>query len=443
MNGLQPLNTTLSMTNIYVNITGQGNGFNGTLGGSAFFHSWNNAGKATIANSTFDESGFQSSFNLLNFRGANNTIGSYTFSNNIFTRTTNKTVRQSGNRIENVTALLTNNTFANGSFLDLNGNTAGITLSNNWFDTIANGFGIQAKSTTGTPTFNSVNTFNGPGHALKNISTTAITYSGLFQFSNLGNGFTGPISTTRMIAGGTANDILGGPGGASWMSGDDGDDTITGSAFADIMYGGTGNDRISSLAGDDWINAGDGADIITPGANNDVVTGGDGADQFNWMLSSGPGTGNSWTGDGTDIITDFSRAQGDKIGLSRSYPLTSSTTTVLRNTPANNILNGSDFAKVKDLASLNSTHSNKVIVLQTSTSPTAVSGTTVTGLKNACLLFHDAGSGKAKLYWDNDWSNSGTSSSMVADNRMFCMTLSNITSLAEVQTFTNNQFHAI
>ena len=80
-------------------------------GGSAFLHSWNNSGNVQILDSTFDEAGFLSSFNILNFPGSV-AAGSVLISGNTFTRTDNQSVvRPTGNLLGNVTATLAGDTY--------------------------------------------------------------------------------------------------------------------------------------------------------------------------------------------------------------------------------------------------------------------------------------------------------------------------------------------
>jgi len=439
-----PLATTFSLSGSAINITGQNNGFQSTLGvgsgGSAFIHNWNNNAVFTLSNNNFDEAGYLSSFNLLNFSTVH---GSAVISGNTFRRSANANVRWEGNRLQNVVATLTSNTFQDGSYLDLYGTVSSVTLTGNTFATIAGGYGIRA-STSSLPLFTGTNSFSGPGLALKNTTAAPIRYNGgTFSFSSLGNSFTGPTSTTELRAGTSADDTLTGVGG-SWLSGDDGNDTINGSSSADIIYGGSGNDLIASLAGADWVNAGDDADIITGGTNNDTVTGGLGADRFNWTLSTSSGV---WVGDGTDIVTDFSQAQGDQIGLSGGYGTagpTPVTTDIFLNTAANSTLAGADFATVANLASLSSSQSNKVVVLQASSTSAAVSTQTVSGLTNAYVLFHDTGGGgRARLYWDANWNDTGTSGTGYNSNRVLIATYSNLTTLSQVTPLTASQFFGI
>lgn len=77
---------------------------------------------------------------------------------------------------------------------------------------------------------------------------------------------------------------------------------LTGTNRADTLRGISGNDSLSGLAGDD---------ILDGGAGRDQLTGGTGADRFRFSAGSGFGQANA------DRITDFNRAQGDRIEISR------------------------------------------------------------------------------------------------------------------------------
>ena len=329
-----PITVPLTLTNVTVGITGQGNGFNGTTGGSAFLHSWNNNGPVSITNSIFDESGFASTLNLLG-TGATPT-GSYTITNNLFNRNTiaaNRTVRPEGNRLENVNAVLSRNTFSQGAYLDLYGNISGITLgatsTTNTFTTIANGYGIRVTSpnTGAAPTLLGTNAFTGTGLPLKYVNGTA----------NMGYTLTGGtitvggITFANLIAGGQANDSISGTANADWINGDDGadsisggagndsilggagsdtidgglgDDTILGGGAGDSLLGGDGNDSIDGGTGNDTIFGGNGNDTILGGNNNDTIVGGMGIDTL-----TGGGQNDSFvynlTTEGQDVITDF------------------------------------------------------------------------------------------------------------------------------------------
>lgn len=295
-----PNNASLTFKNSKVSLSGQ-TGFNGTNGGAAFMQSWNNSGTVVVDNNMFDEGsvangGYYYTFHFYNSPSvAPTAYPRYTINNNTFFRSVNQNVRDRGNRLENVQATLTGNTFSNGSYLDLMGNSTGVTFGNgtapgnNTFNTIANGYGIRISrvtsggvSYTGSPTFTGTTTFTGPGLALKyvsNVANTNATLNGTFVIG--GNTF------DRLIAGGQVSDTTGLTGSATtrdWIFGDAGNDGLNGSNLADSLDGGTGDD---SLVG---------------GPNGDTLTGGTGSDIFRYQNRT----------DGNDIITDFSNADNDK-----------------------------------------------------------------------------------------------------------------------------------
>jgi len=81
-------------------------------------------------------------------------------------------------------------------------------------------------------------------------------------------------------------------------------DTITGDGAANVLVGGAGNDT---------INGGIGNDVLIGGVGHDTLTGGTGADTF--MLDPDV-LGNTSLG---DLITDYSKAQGDVIDLTQLF----------------------------------------------------------------------------------------------------------------------------
>ncbi|MDO9249449.1 MAG: calcium-binding protein, partial [Phenylobacterium sp.] len=74
-----------------------------------------------------------------------------------------------------------------------------------------------------------------------------------------------------------------------------GADTQEGGDGVDWVRGGQADDSLSGGAGDDWM-SGD--------LGDDTLSGGPGADTFR-----------TWGGTGIDRITDFSRAEGDRVQL--------------------------------------------------------------------------------------------------------------------------------
>jgi Ca2+-binding RTX toxin-like protein len=81
--------------------------------------------------------------------------------------------------------------------------------------------------------------------------------------------------------------------GLTYVDGGSGNDTITGSQFADNLRGGAGNDT---------LNGGDGNDTLTGGAGADVINGGEGDDII--VVSGKDGIGDSWDGgNGNDTFS--------------------------------------------------------------------------------------------------------------------------------------------
>ncbi|MEB3275994.1 MAG: tandem-95 repeat protein [Cyanobacteriota bacterium] len=92
----------------------------------------------------------------------------------------------------------------------------------------------------------------------------------------------------------------------TYMSCGAGNDTVNGSAVADLFYGGTYNDRLLGNSGNDTLVGeagldnligGDGDDWLQGGAGVDTITGGSGADRFYYEALAIGGT--------TEVITDF------------------------------------------------------------------------------------------------------------------------------------------
>lgn len=115
------------------------------------------------------------------------------------------------------------------------------------------------------------------------------------------------------INGNQGNDTASGGLGDDWVVGGKDDDLLYGEDGADAVYGNMGNDTCEGGAGVDWVRGGQGNDVVIGGAGadflagdrgNDTVTGGSGADIFYFFA-----------GADADRITDFSRAEGDRIML--------------------------------------------------------------------------------------------------------------------------------
>ncbi|HEX5377440.1 MAG TPA: M10 family metallopeptidase C-terminal domain-containing protein [Phenylobacterium sp.] len=97
------------------------------------------------------------------------------------------------------------------------------------------------------------------------------------------------------VVGGQGDDLLNGDEGDDIVYGNMGNDWCDGGVGADVVRGGQGDDILLGQAGDDWLSGDRG---------NDTETGGAGADTFY-----------SFGDAGVDRITDFNRAEGDRIQL--------------------------------------------------------------------------------------------------------------------------------
>jgi len=166
-----------------------------------------------------------------------------------------------------------------------------------------------------------------------------------------------------LVDGGRNNDSVAGNLGADTLRGDTGDDALYGGGQNDLLEGGDGNDSLAGGFGEDRLSGGRGNDVILsrsdagepeiaqdPGAPrvypddlaaDDTLSGGAGADLFrfelvvgapaevaaahanrdgwiNWGGVTGENDGfhDHWVdGIGTDIITDFNLAEGDRIQI--------------------------------------------------------------------------------------------------------------------------------
>lgn len=109
------------------------------------------------------------------------------------------------------------------------------------------------------------------------------------------------LASSDAIDGMAGNDTLFGGSGNDSISGGAGNDRVVGGVGRDALYGGTGDDVIDGKAGGDLIYGGDGDDLIAGGDSADRLWGGSGADGF--VFRGGDR--------GSDVICDFSDAEGD------------------------------------------------------------------------------------------------------------------------------------
>jgi Ca2+-binding RTX toxin-like protein len=114
-----------------------------------------------------------------------------------------------------------------------------------------------------------------------------------------------------MLSGGSGKDVLRGINGNDRSFGGAGDDILSGGKGIDVLTGGAGRDLLLGGAGNDRLFGNAGRDVLIGGAGKDMLSGGSGADHFVFRdrTDTGPAAA------GGDTILDFSRSQGDTIGL--------------------------------------------------------------------------------------------------------------------------------
>lgn len=106
--------------------------------------------------------------------------------------------------------------------------------------------------------------------------------------------------TVAQVTGGAGSDTI------------QGVENVTGSGLNDRLDGSKANNVLDGGAGRDTLNGYEGADRLIGGAGQDTLTGGTGADHFVFDSPIG-GTAAIF-----DTVTDFNRAQGDRIVLDKS-----------------------------------------------------------------------------------------------------------------------------
>lgn len=100
------------------------------------------------------------------------------------------------------------------------------------------------------------------------------------------------------ISGNGGNDVI--TGGNNWdiLHGGNDDDVLNGLGGSDQVYGDAGNDQANGGDGNDWVDGGDGTDVVNGDAGNDNVAGGTGSDAVNG-------------GDGDDNLFGDTDGQGE------------------------------------------------------------------------------------------------------------------------------------
>ncbi|MBL6454757.1 hypothetical protein JMJ55_05440 [Belnapia sp. T6] len=127
------------------------------------------------------------------------------------------------------------------------------------------------------------------------------------------------------LAGGAGNDSLLGGAGFDSLLGGEGEDALDGGAGTDVLDGGAGDDSLTGAEGDDLLLGGAGADALGGGVGDDSLQGGFGADTLeggagaDTLLLQGMGEA-AWSSlAGMDLVTGFSRAEGDRLRISNAW----------------------------------------------------------------------------------------------------------------------------
>jgi Ca2+-binding RTX toxin-like protein len=112
--------------------------------------------------------------------------------------------------------------------------------------------------------------------------------------------------------GGAANDVIYGGQDADVVYGNFNDDELFGNLANDKIYGGQGGDVIYGGQGRDTIFGNNGSDTLLGNLGDDQLSGGGGSDLFIFAANGG-----------FDVVSDFSRAEGDRLELGgRDYIVT-------------------------------------------------------------------------------------------------------------------------
>jgi hypothetical protein len=112
------------------------------------------------------------------------------------------------------------------------------------------------------------------------------------------------VSRSVQFFGEDGNDTLSGSAGRDTLDGGNGDDNLSGGSGPDRMLGRAGNDQLSGNSGNDNIQGGDGNDLLDGGTGNDFESGGNGDDTL--REGSAPNGADNLFGDSGNDTVDYS-----------------------------------------------------------------------------------------------------------------------------------------
>jgi Ca2+-binding RTX toxin-like protein len=139
-------------------------------------------------------------------------------------------------------------------------------------------------------------------------SPAGVTVSLLWHSASGGDAKGDQLISIEDIIGSEYDDGLFGDNGANGLSGQVGNDTVLGFGGNDRLYGNSGNDSLNGGAGQDLISGGVGADILAGGPDADTF-------QFVSQYESAGSDPSGIDYANTDVILDFSFAEGDRISV--------------------------------------------------------------------------------------------------------------------------------
>ncbi|MGI9127736.1 MAG: S8 family serine peptidase [Roseomonas sp.] len=151
--------------------------------------------------------------------------------------------------------------------------------------------------------------FDDDASGLNSRISFTVTASGTYYLSAQGDGASTGAYNLSMSAV-EADRVLNGTTGNDSLNGASGNDSLNGQAGNDRLVGFAGNDTLSGLTGNDTLDGGLGNDLLIGGVGRDILTGGGGADVFRFLTLADSAVGSS-----RDVITAFSRVDGDRIDL--------------------------------------------------------------------------------------------------------------------------------
>lgn len=166
-------------------------------------------------------------------------------------------------------------------------------------------YGLAGNDTISIQASDSVHITVFGGEGDDTITTTFLTFevNGVFANGNQGN---------DSLHGEDGGDTLFGGQGADTVQGWEGNDLVNGNLGVDVIEGNEGNDTVHGGRGSDNVDGEEGDDVVYGDFGQDYLRGGTGADIF--VMSGAAQIDSSVTSE-LDEIMDFSRAEGDKIGL--------------------------------------------------------------------------------------------------------------------------------